>query len=155
MASTNLVKEIKRSNGHRMEEALNQSVKDIAQTLDYLQTFEVFIIIQRGFRIGLFEYHNDISDLDEEDIPHFLGCVSLTATYNIGGQPSTILPVQNIPNVLPLYHDTQRLREVTDKEKRKVRVETGSLIPWTMYLRYKDTFTDCRHTLQPCPYKWS
>jgi len=63
-----------------MEQALNQAVKDIQQTMDEsgknYDIFEVSVIVQRGLVIRFFEYHNDESNLDEEEIYHFRGCVS-------------------------------------------------------------------------------
>lgn len=86
-ASTRLYMELKKNDpAIRFEEALNQAVKDVVETMEF--QIEVFVVVQCGTRIGFFEYHNDQDDLDEEGIPHFRGCISLTQDYHIEGQLS-------------------------------------------------------------------
>lgn len=50
---------------------------------------------QKYNEIGFFEYHNNVSNLDEENIPH---CVSLTQYYKIEGKDTHVL--LNKPNDL-------------------------------------------------------
>lgn len=96
--------------GDRFEEALAQTVDDLSETMEHL--IECYVIVQRGVKIAFFEYHNDQSNLDEEDIPHFRGCVSLTQNYNINQRPAVVF--QNMPNNLELlFHNTQSLRTGT------------------------------------------
>lgn len=103
--------ELKSSDGDRLEDALAQTVQDIEETME--NTIEAYIVVQRGTKIGFFEYHNDISNLDEEGIPHFRGCVSLTQTYTIEGVDTPVINV--VPNNLDhLYHNYSRLRKQTD-----------------------------------------
>jgi hypothetical protein len=103
--------ELKASNGDRFEDALTQVVDEIAETMEY--TIEAYVVVQRGTKIAFFEYHNDVNNLDEEDIPHFRGCISLTQTYSIGGVNTVVL--NNPPNDLDrLYHNYNLLRKETD-----------------------------------------
>ena len=81
-----LCMELKKEGGNRMEDALAQLCESIEETIDekgntFKNQFEVFLVVQQGFFIGFFEFHMDQSNLDEEDIPHFRGCVSLTQDY--------------------------------------------------------------------------
>ena len=81
---------------------------------------EVYVVVQRGTKIGFFEYHNDITNLDEEEIPHFGGCISLTQSYQIDGIDQVIL--DDVPKDLDLlYHNIARLRttSVIRKEAEK------------------------------------
>ena len=106
-----LFMELKASNGDRFEDALAQVVKEIAETLE--DSIEAYIVVQRGTKIGFFEYHNDVSNLDEEDIPHFKGCISLTQKYSIQNNPTSIM--DHLPNDLePLFHDSKHLKKNTD-----------------------------------------
>lgn len=100
-----LFMELKSSKGDRIEEALAQVVDEIQDTME--QTIEAFVVVQRGTKIGFFEYHNDISNLDEEEIPHFKGCVSLTQTYLIEGRPSTIM--DHLPDDLEPFFQTTNI----------------------------------------------
>jgi hypothetical protein len=98
----------------RFEDALDQVVNHIAVTME--EQVEAFVVVQRGTKIGFFEYHNDQSNLDEEDIPHFRGCISLTQNYEIEGVEARVL--QNKPdNLLPLYYQYERLRKETELRK--------------------------------------
>lgn len=98
----------------RFEDALHQVVKEIQETME--EVIECFVIVQCGTRIGFFEYHNDQTNLDEEDIPHLRGCVSLTQSYMIQGRQTTIMT--NKPNdLLPIFHNYEKLRKSTDVRK--------------------------------------
>ena len=86
--------EVKKTGGKRLEEAMEQTVESIVQTIDTqgsLGSFETFVIVQRGLDIAFFEYHNDRDNLDEDGIPHVRGCVSLTYGYQLKGKMETIL----------------------------------------------------------------
>lgn len=100
--------------GDRIEEALAQVVHEIEETLEY--TIEAYVVVQRGTKIAFFEYHNDVSNLDEEDIPHYKGCVSLTQTYILNGVNSVVM--NNLPDDLDLlYHEFDHLRKETDNRE--------------------------------------
>lgn len=106
-----LFMELKSRTGDRLEEALNQVVEEIAETME--SSIEAYVVVQRGTKIAFFEYHNDISNLDDEGIPHFRGCISLTQSYNIQGKEKAVL--NNKPNDLEnLYQNYDRLRKKTD-----------------------------------------
>jgi hypothetical protein len=107
-----LIMELKSSIGNRFEDAVSQVVNEIAETLE--EVIEAYVVVQRGLKIGFFEYHNDVSNLDEEGIPHFKGCISLTQNYRIDGQATTILSEPLPTDVDLLYHNYTRLRNKTD-----------------------------------------
>lgn len=106
-----LFMELKSTQGDRLEDALAQLVEEIEETMEYI--IEAYFVVQRGTKIAFFEYHNDVSNLDEEDIPHFRGCISLTQGYLINEVYSTVLanPPQDLEN---LFHDFDRLKKETD-----------------------------------------
>lgn len=107
-----LFMELKSSTGSdRFEEAVAQIVNQITETME--DGIEAYVVVQRGTKIGFFEYHNDISNLDEDGIPHFMGCVSLTQSYEIGGVLATVLP-NPPPDLDLLYHNYTRLRKKTE-----------------------------------------
>ena len=121
-----LICEIKKYGGDRMEKALDQAVNHIAETIDDLgnnnnNKFEVFILVQRGLDIGFFEYHNDISNLDEEGIGHFRGCVSLTQNQPTG---HAVID-ENTPDLKPLFFDSGKLRteKLTNEDEQNIRDE--------------------------------
>lgn len=113
-----------KSNQHgiRFEDALGQVVRHIKETLE--DQIECFIVVQCGTRIGFFEYHNDRGNLYEETIPYFRGCVSMTQSYEIGGKMTTILE-DKPDDLLPLYHDYERLRGVNDEYVTGSRRKAG------------------------------
>lgn len=113
-----LFMELKATNGDRMEDALSQIVSEIEQTMEH--TIETYDVVQRGTKIAFFEYHNDVSNLDEEEIPHFKGCISLTQSYIIEDTIQEVLEHKPI-GLLPLYHDYKHLRK--DTETRKEALE--------------------------------
>jgi hypothetical protein len=120
--SIHLVCEIKKHKGDRMEKALNQAVKDIQETIDEKgnitdSAFEVFVLVQRGMDIGFFEYHNDESNLDEENIDHFRGCVSLTQRQDNGRAVIS----SNTPRLKMLMFDDYRLQTLNDTEEERLR----------------------------------
>lgn len=120
-ATYHLVMELKSNDKRiRFEDAVIQTVEHISQTMEH--RIECFVIVQCGRRIGFFEYHNDVGDLDEEEIPHFKGCVSVTQKYPIKGNESKILT--DVPeDLLPLYHNYKRLRKKTDNREEAARYE--------------------------------
>ena len=115
---------------------MNQAVKDIASTIDKRgnkdkdedkSVFEVFVIVQRGLDIGFFEYYNGVSDLDEEGIDHFRGCVSLTQDtreYETRVMNPAVVPSATV-GLKRLMFDDQRLQGVPDDEQ-KVRDDASS-----------------------------
>jgi hypothetical protein len=109
-----LFMELKSSVGDRFEDAISQIVDEIAETME--EKIEAYVVVQRGLKIGFFEYHNDVSNLDEEDIPHFKGCISLTQNYPIKGEVTEVL--SNQPSDLELlYHNYNRLKKKTDNRE--------------------------------------
>lgn len=104
--------ELKKVN-ERVEEPLDQLRRAITQTVDDKGStsdsdFEVYAVVQCGLKIAFFELHSDESNLDDEGIPHFRGCVSLTQAYRIGGHVA--YAATSIPNDLErLYFDSKRL----------------------------------------------
>lgn len=105
----------------RFEDALSQVVKEIEETME--EIIECFVVVQCGTRIGFFEYHNDQSNLNEEGIPHFRGCVSVTEDYSIEGRMTSIMT--NKPQDLqPLYHNHEKLRKKTDLREEARRYQT-------------------------------
>jgi len=95
--ATHLLMELKANKPTvRFEEALAQVVDEIQEAME--NQIEVFVVVQCGMKIGFFEYHNDQSNLDEEGIPHFRGCIYLTQIYNIGNAPAQVVP--NLPQGL-------------------------------------------------------
>ena len=102
---------------------MNQAVKDIAATIDDWgfnpdNGFEVFVIVQRGLDIGFFEYHNAQSNLDEDGIPHFRGCVSLT--QDIPCSEPAVVP-STTAGLRTLMFDDARLRTLADRDQQEVR----------------------------------
>lgn len=122
-----LLMELKKVN-QRKEEALNQLSNAIVETIDCKgnefggDLFEVYAVVQSGVEIGFFEFHSDQSNLDEEDIPHYRGCVSLTQDYFIQGQLHMVMP-HKPTDLRNLYTDFERLRteDLTDQDKKEVR----------------------------------
>ena len=118
-----LAMEFKKVRGGRIENALEQLKKAVSNTISSEgdksaddpkpDVYEVYLVVQSGFHIGFFEYHADESNLDEEDIAHFKGCVSLTQEYKIGGRMTC--PITNTPGDLKkLLFNTDGLRKGTD-----------------------------------------
>ena len=115
-----LCMELKKTGGDRMEKALVQLCDAIAETIDTKgntpsdeDQFEVFAVVQCGLNIAFFEYHQDQSNLDEDEIPHFRGCVSLTQGNNLDGEYQC--PMKQLPQGMkPLYHNYERLRKEED-----------------------------------------
>ena len=112
-----LAMELKKEN-QRMEDALVQLCESLEETIDtkgntFDSQFEVFAVVQAGLEIGFFEFHMDQSNLDEENIPHFRGCVSLTQDYPINDVLQ--VPIPSKPNDLKkLFFDYDKLRKETD-----------------------------------------
>jgi len=104
-----MVYELKRKEGGRMEDAVDQVIRAVVETIDEQgqesRAFDVFLVVQRGLDIVFFEYHNNVSDLEEEGIPNFDGCISLTQAYE--GYTQVMGPPDNLKQ---LYYDTNRLR---------------------------------------------
>jgi hypothetical protein len=115
-----LAMELKKE-GERIEDALAQLCDATLESIDMKGNinngeFEIYAVVQAGLDIGFFEYHSDKSNLDEEGIPNFRGCVSLTQDYAIKGTMTTVL--HNKPNDLKnLFHDFQNLKIDTDTRK--------------------------------------
>jgi len=113
-----LCMELKKEGGDRLEDALYQLCNSIEETVDskgytHDDEFEIFAVVQSGLDIGFFEYHLDQTNLDEENIPHFRGCVSLTQDYMIKEELQVVMT--NKPNDLkPLYFNFSKLKKETE-----------------------------------------
>jgi len=120
--------ELKSSEGDRFEEAVAQSVENILETIDEMGNagtgakgmatkdalFDVYVVAQRGTKIGFFEYHNH--DMEELNISHFRGFTSLTQDCVNGYKNEIVL--HHKPNDLDiLFHNSDNLR--TEKLKGK------------------------------------
>lgn len=107
---------LKKHEGGRFEDAVHQTVKGIIETVDrkgnQTGSFDVFLIVQQGLEIAFFEYHNDRTNLDGEEIQHFMGCTSLTQEYN--SNPAVVQPTGNVKN---LFHNFNRLRNQSPVRK--------------------------------------
>lgn len=107
--------------GQRIEEALVQLGESLLETLDqkgntYENQFEIFAVVQAGTDIGFFEYHADLSNLEENDIPNFRGFVSLTQDYPIDGTMTSV-PFDKPSDLENLFYNFKHLR--LDTEIRK------------------------------------
>ena len=111
-----LAMELKKQ-GQRIEDALVQLCESLEETVDEKgntenSEFEIFAVVISGLEIGFFEFHMDISNLEEENVPHFRGCVSLTQDHNSMGNLS--VPIPNKPNDLQkLYFKGENLKKHT------------------------------------------
>lgn len=73
------VVELKRLGGDRFEKILQQLSKAITErTVEHEKDLETFVIAQRGWSIGFFEYLPYETLLDEQKIENFRGMISLT-----------------------------------------------------------------------------
>jgi len=117
-----LFMELKASEGDRFEDAISQVVDEIADTME--EDIEGYVVVQRGLKIGFFEYHNDVSNLDEENIPHFKGCISLTQDYKIGGKVTKVLSEPLPADVDFLFHNHTKLRKVTENRDAAAEYKT-------------------------------
>lgn len=134
--------EFKRPKGTRFEDALNQLATAIPFAVDSLgysskDVFEIFAVVVIGTDIGFFEYHSDITDLDEEGIDHFNGCVSFTTSYPIEGETKKIFEDDQIPRDLKsLFYHEERLRTFKDPDKEQLRVVAKQyLVPCVFSLK--------------------
>ena len=109
-----LIMELKSKTGDRFEDALNQTINEITDTMD--MTLDAYIVIQKGTRIRFFEYPNDI-DPEKNILPHFKKCLSIMQGYQ--NDTNIVAPViAPLQGALPLYHDTKFL-----KKKKKLKYE--------------------------------
>lgn len=122
-----LAMEFKKVGGLRLEEALSQLTDTMKETLeerDY-NSYQVFFVVQVGMKIGFFEYHLDQTNLEEEGIPNYKGCVSLTQGF-IKRDGTLIPPVLEPPlsEITPkpstLFFNTRRLKKDT-KNRREAK----------------------------------
>lgn len=111
-----LAMELKKE-GQRIEDALVQLCESLEETIDtkgntHDGEFQVFAVVQSGLDIGFFEFHMDQTILDEENIPHFRGCVSLTEDYIINRV--SLVPMPHKPNDLQnLFFNHHNLKKNT------------------------------------------
>lgn len=127
---THLIYEAKAQNSSdRLEDALAQVVKTIPLAAG--PATAMYIVIQRGLSFAFFEYYHDKALLDHLRIPHFRGCVPITAEYeNSLNVTELFFPdayYENDVVLLPLFHDFHNLRAV-NAERTKIREEAGDLV---------------------------
>lgn len=128
--------EFKRPKGTRFEDALHQLAMAIPLAVDSLgygdlskDDFEIFAVVVIGTDIGFFEYHNDITNLDEEGIPHFCGCVSFTTSYPIKGETTEIFEKDQLPiDLKRLFYNEDKLRSSNNPDKEQVRTDAKAYI---------------------------
>ena len=102
--------------GERMEDALAQLCEAITETIDEKgnedsSAFEVYAVVQCGLKIAFFEYHSDAGNLDDQYIPNFEGCVSLTQNYKIKGHDANAIDDKFKPNDLErLFFNSNKLK---------------------------------------------
>jgi hypothetical protein len=115
--------------GVRIEDGLAQLAQAIPLAIEESgcksgDEFETFAVVMVGTDIAFFEYHNDVSNLDEEGIEHFKGCVSLTQPHKVGGQMKEAFTKNQTPkNLRTLFVDSKRLKVLNDTTKQKTREE--------------------------------
>lgn len=90
--------EIKSGTGATIEQAVDQITSSMVHTVYRLGgSYACFLIVVRGKRIGLFEYHNDRSVLFEHRVVHHYGAISFNN------------PQQQVADRRPFYKGTGRL----------------------------------------------
>jgi len=108
-----MVYELKKVGGDRMEDAVEQTINAVVETMDQQgqvdHAYDVFLVVQRGLDIAFFEYHSDVSNLEEQDTSNFRGCTSFTQAC--GGSDPVITPPDNLKR---LFFATDRLRLDTE-----------------------------------------
>ena len=68
--------ELKSMVGDSVQKATGQAIASLPMTMDFLgKDFDSFLIVVRGREIAFYEYHNDVSDLDEDGIANINGAV--------------------------------------------------------------------------------
>jgi hypothetical protein len=128
--SLHLIYEAKGLKGNRFEQALAQ-VTDHQIPERYAEEQKCYVVVQRALKMGFFEYHKDIKELDRLDIQHFRGCVPLTLNYyDSEGDWRSFFPQEDYqlpPGILPLYFDQDRLRSVKDPTISAIREEAARM----------------------------
>lgn len=114
--------ELKKQDGDRLEEALDQLRESLEETVDQQgydsdNEFAIFAVVQRGLDIGFFEFHMDQTNLDEEKIPHFRGFISLTQDYTIKGTAQPVVMPGKPKDLQKLYFNHDNLRKQTPTRK--------------------------------------
>ena len=101
-----LVIEFKSYTRDRFEEALKQTVEHLGALMDDEYSIDVYIVIMRHTKIGVFEFHANTEDV-EETVESLWGCTSLTLPLTLDKQQKVVL--QNHPDdLLRVYHDTEK-----------------------------------------------
>lgn len=133
---THLLMELKSNDPTiRFEDAVAQVVKEIGEMMEKI--VECFVIVQCGTRIAFFDYHNDQSEMDFEGISHFRGLVSLTKDFR--GK----IAMQNKPDdLLPIYHNTSRLRSQTKVREEASEYEEECVFDLTKHKDHIDFLFD-------------
>lgn len=95
--------EIKSGTGATTEKALDQITSSMVQTADRLEgDFACFLIIVKGKQIGFFEYHNDRSNLSEDEVQQHFGAISFNN------------PQEVTPSRRPFYRGTGSISHKDD-----------------------------------------
>lgn len=125
--------EVKSSTGDRFEKALQQVADDLLAHFDEDTdtSRDTYLVVQKGTKIGFFEYHNYLEGADSRvGLPkkysqRAFRCTSLTQDLWHEKERQKIMPY--LPEDLELlYHNTrylQNIRDIVDDKTREVRVE--------------------------------
>lgn len=87
------------------------------------ETSDVFIVVMKGLNIGFFEYNVDYEyheTIALDNIPNFENAIPLTQPYMNHGPVLSDIPA----DVKLLYHDTERLRNITETRQQASALRT-------------------------------
>ena len=88
-----LLMEVKKHKGDSIQKTLNQTTTKLHTWMDS-SVVDVYVVIQRGTKLGFFEFHPNSYNAEETtDTVGF--CTSLTQTFFLNGEEKTIM--QNLP----------------------------------------------------------
>lgn len=75
--------ELKSHGGDALKDALDQVTSSMPEVVDNIQDdFASFVIIIKGRLIAFFEYHNDATNLEEDEVPNFQGAVPFNHVHH-------------------------------------------------------------------------
>jgi hypothetical protein len=111
--------ELKSAKGDSLKKALEQATSSMVQTVDELgESFSIFLIITKGKYIAFFEYHNDRSNLDEDDVPNHKGAIPFNHVNSKHLEPQDL-------SRRPKYKGVDSLTVDTEGEGTEDRVMEG------------------------------
>ena len=93
---------LKKKGGDSLTTALSQLGAAIAEAMDQQgsntpQNHSTFAYVQRGTEVGIFEYHNVGTILDEQRVPHHNGFVPITQPYLLTNKDGEKTVVKGMP----------------------------------------------------------